>query len=82
MRCQLAVARSWPSTASVSISRRRPKRWSGGSVSWRILPKWRERGSLIWIITSVAISGVSSISSSREYHHVKSSNCSRIPSSV
>ena len=52
------VARSWPSTASVSISTRRPKMWSAGSVSWRIWPKCSERGSDMSIMTWVAISGL------------------------
>src|SRR3954464_3130375 len=65
-------------TASVSISSRRPKRCSGGSVSWRILPHQRDRGSLIWIITSVAMSGVSVIGASSVYQPGRSWNCSRI----
>ena len=62
------------STASVSISTRRPNRWSAGSVSWRIWPKCDERGSDMSIITWVAISGSSSISSSSTYHQVASRN--------
>ena len=49
--------------------------WSAGSVSWRIWPKCSERGSDMSIITWVAISGPSSISSSVRYHQVASRNC-------
>ena len=40
IRCQLASASSWPSTARVSSSRRRPNRCSG-AMSW-----WRARGEV------------------------------------
>jgi hypothetical protein len=36
IRCQLARARSWPSTARVSISIRRPNTCSGRMSWWRI----------------------------------------------
>ena len=51
--------------------------WSAGSVSWRIWPKCSERGSDMSIITWVATSGPSAISSSVRYHQVASRNCAQ-----
>ncbi len=72
IRCQLPLARSCDSTASVSISIRRPKRCSGRISWWRISRKWEERMSEDSITTRVAISGVSCTSSSSVYHQIES----------
>ena len=80
IRCQLAVAPSWPSTPSVSASMRRASIACGGIVSRRISCQWRERGSPKSIRTCETSARSTVTSRSSMYQAVTSWKCSNTAS--